>query len=136
MRDNRRHVRVRPSGLVSKTAKIVVGEKAPTIDCYIIDLSAGGACLEVSNPGALPKRFVLFHAGTKKSCRLVWQTGRRFGVAFLPCVLFVGRIAARDGHQGLSAALARHHLVGRTAVRARCRPVVRKRRSARTVGGR
>jgi hypothetical protein len=82
MRDNRRHVRVRPAGLVSKTAKIVVGERAPSINCHVLDLSAGGACLELSNAEALPKRFVLFHGGTKKSCRLVWQAGRRFGVQF------------------------------------------------------
>jgi hypothetical protein len=82
MRDNRRYLRVRPSGLVSKTAKILLAEKSPSIDCHVVDLSAGGACLELSNPGTLPKRFVLFHGGTKKSCLLVWQTGRRFGVTF------------------------------------------------------
>jgi hypothetical protein len=36
----------------------------------------------VNNPAAIPKRFVLFHGGTKKSCTLVWKTGRRFGVSF------------------------------------------------------
>ena len=82
MRDNRRFVRVRPSGLVSRAGKIVLGAKAPSIDCGIIDLSAGGACLEVDNPAAIPKRFVLFHGGTKKSCTLVWKTGRRLGVTF------------------------------------------------------
>jgi hypothetical protein len=82
MRDNRRFVRVRPSGLVSRTGKIVLGTKAPSIDCSVLDLSAGGACIEVDNPAALPKRFVLFHGGTKKNCVVVWKTGRRFGVSF------------------------------------------------------
>jgi len=82
MRDNRRFVRVRPAGLVSKNGKIVLGGKGPAIDCSVIDLSAGGACLEVNDAAAIPKRFVLFHGGTKKSCVLVWKTGRRFGVTF------------------------------------------------------
>jgi len=68
--------------LVSKVGKIIVDPKTPTIDCSILDLSAGGACLEVGGVAAIPKRFVLFHGGTKKSCNLVWQKGRRCGVSF------------------------------------------------------
>jgi len=82
MRENRRYVRVRPAGLVSRVAKIIVNPKAPTIDCSVVDLSAGGACLEIDSGTAIPKRFTLFHAGAKKSCNLVWQKGRRIGVSF------------------------------------------------------
>jgi hypothetical protein len=82
MRENRRFVRVRPTGLVSRSGKIIINPKAPTVDCGIIDLSAGGACLEVDSGSALPKRFTLLHGGTKKSCCLVWQKGRRIGVSF------------------------------------------------------
>lgn len=82
MRENRRFVRVKPSGLVSRAAKIVVDPKKPTIDCNIIDMSAGGACLEINSSGSVPKRFVLLHSGTKKNCIMVWAKGRRLGVAF------------------------------------------------------
>jgi hypothetical protein len=82
MRENRRFVRVRPAGLVSKVAKIIVDQKAPVIDCTVIDISAGGACLEVCGQVQVPKRFVLFHGGTKKSCNIMWRNGRRFGVSF------------------------------------------------------
>ena len=82
MRENRRFVRVRPTGLVSRTGKIIINPKVPTIDCGIVDLSAGGACLEVDGAAALPKRFILLHGGTKKNCCLVWQKGRRLGVSF------------------------------------------------------
>ena len=82
MRENRRFVRVRPAGLVSRSGKIIINAKAPTIDCGIVDLSACGACLEVDNGATLPKRFILLHGGTKKSCALVWQKGRRIGVSF------------------------------------------------------
>ena len=82
MRENRRFVRVRPTGLVSRSGKIIINPKMPTIDCGIIDLSAGGACLELDTSAAVPKRFVLLHGGTKKNCSLVWQKGRRLGVTF------------------------------------------------------
>lgn len=82
MRENRRFVRVRPAGLVSRIAKIIADAKAPVVDCNILDLSAGGACLEVSGTAAIPKRFVLFHGGTKRSVTVVWQKGRRIGVRY------------------------------------------------------
>jgi hypothetical protein len=67
---------------VSRAAKIIVDTKTPIIECDVLDLSAGGACLEVRGQAAIPKRFVLFHAGTKKKCNLVWKVGNRVGVSF------------------------------------------------------
>jgi hypothetical protein len=82
LRETRRFVRVRPTGLVSRVAKIIVDQKTPSLDCSVVDISAGGACLEVCGQVDLPKRFVLLHGGTKKTCNMVWRSGRRFGVAF------------------------------------------------------
>jgi len=76
------HVRVAPSGLVSRTAKIIVGPNAPPIDCTVIDLSAGGASLDLQDPDRLPARFVLLHGGTKKKCLVKWKKFRRVGVVF------------------------------------------------------
>jgi hypothetical protein len=68
---------------VSKTAKIIVVDaRSPAIDCNVVELASGGACLEVSNPAAIPKRFVLLHGNTKKKCLVVWKEGRRLGVTF------------------------------------------------------
>src|ERR1700712_5365051 len=78
----RRFARIRPNGLSSKVAKIIVAPREPVIECAIVDYSAGGACLEVSGPIVLPSRFELLWAGTKKKCRVVWKAGRRAGVAF------------------------------------------------------
>jgi len=80
--DRRRFARVRPSGLVSRTATIIIDSKTPSIACTVIDLSAGGACLEVGNPEKLPKRFGLLHGKTKKSCLIMWRTRHRIGVQF------------------------------------------------------
>ncbi len=81
-REKRRFARIRPSGLVSRVATIVVDSKKPVITCNVIDLSAGGACLELPGQTPMPKRFVLVHGGIRKKCSLVWQAGRRLGVSF------------------------------------------------------
>jgi proline racemase len=82
VRENRRFIRVAPRGLVSRTATIIVDPGKPVIACSVIDLSAGGACLEVTGQAVIPKKFVLLHAGTKKKCSVVWQSGRRLGVSY------------------------------------------------------
>jgi hypothetical protein len=78
----RRYTRVRPTGQVSRVGKIVVSPREPVLDCTVVDYSAGGACLEICGPIALPERFELLWGGTKKKCRVVWKTGRRTGVVF------------------------------------------------------
>ncbi len=67
---------------MATTATIFVDLKSPTVACRIIDVSAGGACLEVHGSDAIPPRFMLNHSGVKKACHIVWQKGRRVGVAF------------------------------------------------------
>jgi hypothetical protein len=79
--ENRRFARVRPTGLVPRAGKIIIDSKTPAVDCSVLDLSVGGACLDVG-PVNLPKRFVLLHGKTKKSCLVVWKAGRRLGVSF------------------------------------------------------
>jgi hypothetical protein len=74
--------RVRPVGRNSDVAKLIVGPKAPVIDCRVVDYSPGGACLEISGQIKLPNRFELLFGGTRKRCRVVWNAGRRLGVAF------------------------------------------------------
>jgi hypothetical protein len=81
--EERRAARVMPSGLVSKTAKIFAETKgAAVIDCYVVDISPGGACLELVREAAIPPRFVLLHGGVKKKGRLAWRKGYRFGMVF------------------------------------------------------
>jgi hypothetical protein len=80
--DRRRVARVRPSGLVSKSATIILDAKKPGIACTVIDISAAGAALEVADPEKLPKRFWLMHGKTKKSCLVVWRRHHRIGVQF------------------------------------------------------
>jgi hypothetical protein len=82
MQNQRRFHRIRPNGAAASTATIFVDLKKAATACEIIDISAGGACILVHGSDAIPKRFTLSHGGVKKSCRLVWQKGRRVGVSF------------------------------------------------------
>jgi hypothetical protein len=82
MQEHRRYVRVQPTGLVSKTGILFADLKSRPIACSIVDLSAGGACLDVRGSDVIPKRFILNHGGVKKHCNVMWQKGRRVGVAF------------------------------------------------------
>jgi hypothetical protein len=82
--EQRRFARVRPSGLVSGSASVFGDQKgAPTISCRLIDISTGGACLEIAKDDVqVPARLTVLHGGVRKRARLVWKRGRRFGVAF------------------------------------------------------
>lgn len=80
--ENRRFHRMRPSGLVAKTGTIFADPKSQAVACNIVDISAGGACIEVHGSAPIPKKFILHHGGVKKSCYLIWQKGRRVGVSF------------------------------------------------------
>jgi hypothetical protein len=82
MQNKLRFVRVRPSGLMSRTGKIFVDLKAPAINCDIVDISAGGACIIVHGASEIPRKFILLYGGVKKNCRAVWIKGRRVGLSF------------------------------------------------------
>ena len=81
MREQRRFHRVRPNG-AERVGSIFIDLKKPAIVCNVVDISAGGACIEVHGSATIPKKFMLHHGGVQKSCPLVWQKGRRIGVSF------------------------------------------------------
>ena len=77
----RLYPRQRPQGRLSNVAKIFF-DKAPVIQCILVDYSAGGACLQLEKFVALPQRFEVLYGTTRKRCRVVWKRGLRIGVAF------------------------------------------------------
>ena len=82
MAQPRVYKRVVPSGLMSKTGKLIVGPKQTILDCRVIDYSAGGACLEVFGQGVVPDRFEFLYGTVKKKSRVIWRRGVRLGVTF------------------------------------------------------
>ena len=78
----RLYKRVRPTGLMSSKAKVIVPSKSTPVECTLVDYSAGGACLELFPMVALPDRVELVYGSVRKKCRIVWRRGIRVGVAF------------------------------------------------------
>jgi hypothetical protein len=67
---------------VPKTGKLLLSEKAAPLDCQVVNLSAGGACLKLSVMQQLPKRFEFHHGATRKLAQLVWQRGYLIGICY------------------------------------------------------
>ena len=80
--DKRRWVRSMPRGLVPRVGKLILGPKTTPIDCYVVDLSAGGACLELKATHNLPGRFEFLHGSTRRFCTLAWTRGFRIGISY------------------------------------------------------
>ncbi|HKS84617.1 MAG TPA: PilZ domain-containing protein [Pseudolabrys sp.] len=80
--DKRRYFRVAPKGLVPRVGRLLLGPKSQPIDCRVIDLSAGGACLELPRAYDLPERFEFMHGSTKRPCYLAWTRGYRIGISY------------------------------------------------------
>ena len=65
-----------------KSAKILLSEKAPKIECAIRNISDYGACLQISTTYGIPPTFELVMEGFRRPCRVVWRTDTRMGVSF------------------------------------------------------
>ena len=82
MTDERFSYRVAPKGLVSKMGQVFLSPNGHPIECRVVDLSAGGACLEFSTKINFPQRFEFRHGGLRKFCLLAWQRQFRLGIRF------------------------------------------------------
>jgi hypothetical protein len=81
MWDDRRHQRRR----TSIAANIILEESSAMIACIVRDLTSGGACLELTPPAQVPRRFGLAMdpSSEVRQCDLVWQHENRVGVEFI-----------------------------------------------------
>ena len=80
--DSRRSLRVAPRGLVPRTGKVLLSAQAAPIDCQVVNLSAGGACVKLSVMQQLPKRVEFLHGATRKLAQVVWQRGYLIGLCY------------------------------------------------------
>jgi PilZ domain len=69
---------------VLRSAKIIVPRRSPVIHCTVQNVNNGGACLKLANTYGLPETFDLTfeHGRTRRSCRVIWRTDDKLGVAF------------------------------------------------------
>jgi hypothetical protein len=79
--ERRRSIRVPPRGMVPKVGRLVFSSGSP-VDCQVVDLSAGGACLRISELRDLSKPFEFHHGASRYVCRLLWQRGYKLGVSY------------------------------------------------------
>ncbi len=81
MEDDRRTIK---RTRVLRGAKIIVPRRSPVIHCTVQNINNGGACLKLANTYGLPETFDLTfeHGRTRRSCRVIWRTDDKLGVAF------------------------------------------------------
>ena len=73
------------SGRLAQEGFLIPAPDAPWIQCYILDISENGACLDVGDL-AVPKMFGLsLTAGGEvlRVCTLIWRRGEMVGVQFI-----------------------------------------------------
>jgi hypothetical protein len=75
---NRKH----PRRKVTDVGKIIINQPFSMIDCIVVDISEGGACIELLEPAQLPEAFELVFARKRRLCVVVWQNQNRMGVTF------------------------------------------------------
>jgi hypothetical protein len=73
---------------VQRNAKIIVSRRpfngaSSAIHCTLQDLTSHGAQIALASTFRLPDTFELtFDGRSRRTCRVVWRTATRFGVAF------------------------------------------------------
>jgi PilZ domain len=69
---------------IARNAKIIVPRRSPVIFCTVENITGRGACLKLASTFGVPETFDLTfeHGRTRRSCRVVWRTRDKLGVAF------------------------------------------------------
>ncbi|MGH6837063.1 MAG: diguanylate cyclase domain-containing protein [Methylocella sp.] len=69
---------------VLKRAQIVFKDHGAVIDCAVLNLSDGGACLKVESPIGIPDSFdLVLDRATVGNCRVTWRKATQIGVEFV-----------------------------------------------------
>ena len=72
--------------LPRRTTWITVGDEATKIECFVLDVSPGGAKIETDAVIDVSDRFSLVlvpERPKRQPCEVVWRSGTTFGVKFL-----------------------------------------------------
>jgi hypothetical protein len=82
--DERKERRERQRTRVLRNAKIIAPGFSSMMHCTVQDITGRGACLTVADTYGMPQTFELtFEQGhTRRSCRVVWRSRDRLGIAF------------------------------------------------------
>ena len=71
--------------LTLQTARITCTDNSFSLECAILDVSDGGACILVPEGAPVPEMFTLSldHDKSLHRCRRAWRKGARVGVSFV-----------------------------------------------------
>jgi hypothetical protein len=77
--------RIRTRKLTLEPGSIEIPRNDSPVDCVILDITSGGACILVKDASVLPLTFHLrmTSTGTAYVCKRAWQQRNRIGVSFL-----------------------------------------------------
>jgi len=67
-------------------AWIEFDDDTPPLSCTVVDISEGGARIEVASPQRLPEEFSLIiteDAGNVRRCRIIWRADNEIGISYL-----------------------------------------------------
>lgn len=67
-------------------AWIEFDDHTPPVNCTLVDISEGGARIEVAAPHRLPEEFSLIlteDAGHVRRCRIIWRADNEIGISYL-----------------------------------------------------
>ncbi|MGH6840299.1 MAG: diguanylate cyclase domain-containing protein, partial [Methylocella sp.] len=96
---------------VLKKAQIVFKGRGAVIDCAVLNLADGSACLKVESPIGIPDSFdlVIDHA-TVGNCRVAWRKATQIGVEFVPSTTLDKHLALRAAHEAERLRRSADHL--------------------------
>jgi hypothetical protein len=82
MIEKRRWPRSAPMNSMPKVGKILLAGGLPPIECRVLNVSVGGAGLELPRLYELPEAFEFHHGSSQRICNVVWRDGFRLGVSY------------------------------------------------------
>lgn len=77
--------RSEPRRRVARSATISAHDAPSPVPCVVLDISNGGARLDVHHSASIPQRFrlVIDLEGTERTCEVVWRRENSIGVKFI-----------------------------------------------------
>ncbi len=96
---------------VLKRAQIVFKGRGAVIDCVVLNLADGGACLKVESPIGIPDSFdlMLDHAFAG-DCRVTWRKATQIGVEFVLSPTVDNHLAVRAAREAERLRRSEDHL--------------------------
>jgi diguanylate cyclase (GGDEF)-like protein len=96
---------------VLKRAQIVFKGHAAVIDCLVLNLEDGGACLKVESPIGIPDSFdLLLDHAFAGNCRVTWRKATQIGVEFVMSTTVDSHLAARAAREAERIRRSEDHL--------------------------